>query len=274
MIKRKDPKAKDVQRDENQARRQIARLEMTDPGSPPCATAIYDSTKPHDSPVFLRGEAENRGDIAPAAIFGNSLRAEIARRSTTAADAWNWPTAIVSPNNPLTARVLVNRVWLHHFGQGIVTTPDDFGNQSDPPSHPELLDYLALSLHAGRLVHQETAPPHHALQHLPAEQRQQSALRPDRSAEPPVLAGQHPSPGIRGHPGLHPRLGGTIGFDDRRAAGATGFGRRRLFPSSHDLRNGGPPQSARSLWPVRFCQSRHHHRQTLRNHRRRSRPCS
>jgi hypothetical protein len=54
--------------------------------------------------------------------------------------------ALTAPDNPLTSRVLVNRVWMHHFGEPLVSSPSDFGVRSSPPSHPELLDYLAWSL--------------------------------------------------------------------------------------------------------------------------------
>ena len=115
---------------------------MTHPAAPVRAMVLEDRPRPEDSPVFIRGEAENKGDIVPRQflqILSPPNRAPYQNgsgRLELAAD-------IVNPNNPLTARVIVNRIWLHHFDEGIVTTPDDFGNQSAPPSHPELLDYLA-----------------------------------------------------------------------------------------------------------------------------------
>ncbi len=103
------------------------------------------------SRVMLRGEYDNPGEIVqagfPSAITGNNAPAEIRldpfkrwpTRSRRMALA-NW---IASPENPLTARVIVNRLWHWHFGRGIVKTPSDFGRLSGGPSHPELLDWLA-----------------------------------------------------------------------------------------------------------------------------------
>jgi mono/diheme cytochrome c family protein len=123
-------------------REQSDMLEMVHPGAPARAMVLQDSPTPKDSPIFIRGEAENRGDSVPRR-FLEVLSGPNSPAFKNGSGRLELAQAIANKNNPLTARVMVNRVWLHHFGEGIVTTPEDFGNQSAPPSHPELLDYLA-----------------------------------------------------------------------------------------------------------------------------------
>ena len=120
----------------------VTDLELTHPAAPARAMVLLDAPKPHDSPVFLRGDPGSRGPIAPRRfleVLSGPYRPAFTNGSGRLQLAW----AIASKNNPLTPRVLVNRLWLHHFGEGFVTTPDDFGTMSEPPSHSELLDYLA-----------------------------------------------------------------------------------------------------------------------------------
>jgi hypothetical protein len=134
-----------VLRDSRQNEAKIARLEMTHPGSPPRAMVLEDMRRPHDSPVFIRGDAGNKGTVVPRQfleVLSSSYRPAFTNGSGRLDLAW----AIVSKSNPITPRVLINRIWLHHFGEGFISTPDDFGMRSELPSHPQLLDYLASRL--------------------------------------------------------------------------------------------------------------------------------
>jgi hypothetical protein len=117
-------------------------LELADPGAPARAPALADSPTPRDSPIFVRGQIESPGDTVPRR-FLEVLSGRSRPTFRNGSGRLELANAIASKSNPLTARVMVNRVWQHHFGEGFVTTPDDLGNQSAPPSHPELLDWLA-----------------------------------------------------------------------------------------------------------------------------------
>jgi cytochrome c553 len=121
---------------------ELNELTLTNPGSPGRAMVVADLSKPVDSPIFIRGDAQTRGKIVPRQ-FLEILSGPNRQPFKVGSGRLELAQDIASPANPMTARVLVNRVWMHHFGEGIVRTPDDLGVQSEPPSHPELLDYLA-----------------------------------------------------------------------------------------------------------------------------------
>ena len=109
---------------------------------PPRAMALQDNSTPTNPHVFLRGNPGNRGPEVPRQFLA-ILAGENRKPFQKGSGRLELAQAIASPENPLTARVFVNRVWLQHFGSAIVRTPSDFGLRSESPSHPELLDYLA-----------------------------------------------------------------------------------------------------------------------------------
>ncbi len=135
---------KTAQKELRQTEHAISELELTNPAAPPRAMVLEDAMRGHDSPVFIRGEAGNRGALAPRR-FLQILSGPVRPVWTNGSGRVELAMAIASRNNPLTARVMINRLWQHHFGAGFVPTPDDFGMMSEPPSHPQLLDYLAMN---------------------------------------------------------------------------------------------------------------------------------
>jgi hypothetical protein len=111
----------------------------------PRAMVLFDAEELNEPRIFVRGNPAQPGEHVPRQFlrilagadrlpFGHgSGRLDLAR-------------SITAPENPLTSRVIVNRIWMHHFGEPLVSTPSDFGTRSTPPTHPELLDDLAARL--------------------------------------------------------------------------------------------------------------------------------
>ena len=121
------------------------RLLIDRPGGTPrtFAMGVRERDDCVDSSFYIRGELDQPGEIVPRGLIRvlcDDANASIASGSGRRELA-DW---LASPVNPLTARVIVNRVWLHLFGRGLVSTPDNFGAAGAPPSHPELLDTLAV----------------------------------------------------------------------------------------------------------------------------------
>ncbi len=122
----------------------LARYREVESTLPPANTfpGMADESEPVSQPVFARGDLQKPRDAVERGYL-KMLTPDGMAVSTASSGRRELAEVIASSSNPLTARVMVNRVWLWLFGRGLVGTPDDFGHLGELPSHPELLDYLA-----------------------------------------------------------------------------------------------------------------------------------
>ncbi|MFO0852160.1 MAG: PSD1 and planctomycete cytochrome C domain-containing protein [Gemmataceae bacterium] len=121
---------------------QLDKLAVKEPNAPPRAVSLVDATDLTETRVFVRGNPARLGPPVPRQ-FLTAVRRPTDRPFADGSGRLELAQAITDPANPLTARVFVNRVWLHHFGTPLVDTPNDFGLRTARPVQAELLDHLA-----------------------------------------------------------------------------------------------------------------------------------
>jgi hypothetical protein len=109
----------------------------------PVTMSVVDDSSPADAQIRIRGVEKQRGDLVPRGVLQVATRGDAPSIPASESGRRQLADWIASPDNPLTARVFVNRTWAWLFGTGIVRTVDNLGTTGEKPSHPELLDYLA-----------------------------------------------------------------------------------------------------------------------------------
>jgi hypothetical protein len=149
--------------------RRVDEWKATSPAAPARAMSLQDAPNPVNPRVFNRGNPNNPGEEVPRqflAVLSGEKREPFKKGSGRLELA----QAIASKDNPLTARVFVNRVWSHLFGAGLVRTSSDFGVRCEPPTHPELLDWLATTfVSTGQLVNGSMGKSVNQLTNLPID---------------------------------------------------------------------------------------------------------
>lgn len=123
-----------------QLQRKIDEHQVNDPGAPPRAMVVREEANIFNPRVHIRGDIRRQGKPVPRQFLAV---VQPDRQPYTTSGRLELAQAITSPTNPLTARVLANRVWMHHTSEPLVATPGDFGIRSEKPVQAELLDYLA-----------------------------------------------------------------------------------------------------------------------------------
>ena len=167
---------------------EIDRWIIQSPSATPHSVILEDRPQQISSRVFKRGNPANKGEEVPRQ-FLQILAGADRKPFQQGSGRLELARAIADKANPLTARVLVNRVWQSHFGFGLVRTPSDFGIRADPPTHPELLDWLAIRFMDDNWSIKKL----HRLIMLSSVYQQDSALEATSRTASPAMKGQKSS---------------------------------------------------------------------------------